>query len=106
MIQDTEHEYVRWANLSKFVRGRANEKRELVPLTRDEFRKSAVGKTWLTAIEIMMDDPEANLALSALNLGVLAREDQWEKQIADLQSAKLTDAEKRLQSIKDALGIN
>lgn len=109
MIQDTDHEYTRWANLSKFVRGRSNSKKELVPLTRDEFRKSAVGKTWLKAVEILMDDQEAHKAIAALNLGVLAREDNWEGQIHSLIAqlkatpADTGEAEEKLQKLKESL---
>lgn len=54
MIQDSDNEFSRWRKLATQVRGRHQ------GFTRDEFRNSAVGRTWLQAIEILSDDPEAD----------------------------------------------
>jgi hypothetical protein len=103
MIRDTDNEYARWRQLAYQIRGRA--------LSRDEFRQSAVGKTWLNTIEILSDDAEAHVATHAQEVGQVAIRDDWEGQINSLLKqlnnipADTTEAEKKLQAIKDALGI-
>ncbi|MDR6794747.1 hypothetical protein J2X12_004238 [Pseudarthrobacter oxydans] len=103
MIKDTDLEYARWEKLGQQIRGRS--------LTREEFRSSAVGLTWLKALEVLSDDPESDQALKDQGLGQLARRDDWEGQIHSL-TAQLkgkpqdaSEAEKKLQAIKDALDI-
>lgn len=76
-IQDTDNEYARWRDLGWRLRGRE--------LSRGEFRASAVGKTWLKAIEILSDDVEANVAQGWQNVGQTAVRDNWAQQIYDLQ---------------------
>jgi hypothetical protein len=103
MVLDTDLEYARWEKLGRQIRGRS--------LTRDEFRSSAVGRTWLQAIEVLSDDAEADEALKDQELGHVARRDDWEGQIngllAEVEKKPMdtSDAEKKLQSIKDALDI-
>lgn len=103
MIQDTDQEYSRWRQLAYQIRGRA--------LSRDEFRQSAVGKTWLNTIEILSDDAEAHIATHAQEVGQVAVRDDWEGQINGLLKQlhemphDTSEAEQKLQAIKDALGI-
>lgn len=78
MIQDTNQEYGRWVKLGNQIRGR--------DLSRDEFRKAAVGKEWLTAMEILSDNAEADTATHWQNVGRTAVRDKWDKQIFDLQA--------------------
>jgi hypothetical protein len=77
MIEDKDNEYWRWNKLGMQIRGRS--------LTRAEFRKSAVGKSWLRAMEILSDDKEANTATQMQDVGRLALKDKWQQQIYDLQ---------------------
>lgn len=79
VIQDTDQEYARWNQLAIQVRGRER-------FGRDEFRVAAVGKTWLTAIEILSDDPEAYANTSRARLGARAESENWQGQINDLNS--------------------
>lgn len=76
-IQDLDNEYGRWRALGHAIRGRE--------LTRDEFRKAAVGQTWLKAIEILQDNPEAAAAQHAQSVGQVAVRDKWDQQIYALQ---------------------
>ena len=78
-IQDTDHEYSRWRDLGWRTRGRE--------LSRGEFRASAVGFTWLKAIEILCDDSEANMAQGWQDTGRVAVIDNWRGQIAGLSEA-------------------
>lgn len=78
LIRDTDNEYGRWSKLFHQVRGRSG--------SRDEFRQSAVGRTWLNAIEILSDDPEADRAQDAQNVGQVAIRDNWQGQIESLQA--------------------
>ncbi len=100
MIQDTDHEYGRWNKLGYQIRGRG--------LSRDEFRASAVGRTWLSAIEILSDNKEADTTTRAQEIGQMAVRDNWEGQIYGLidqlkaMPTNTSDAEQKLQEIKDA----
>jgi hypothetical protein len=76
MISDVDNEYGRWEKLGYQIRNRH--------LTRDEFRKSAVGNSWLTAMEALSDDPEADRATQAQEVGRVAVADNWEGQINSL----------------------
>jgi hypothetical protein len=78
MIADTDNEYSRWSKLFFQVRGRGG--------TRDEFRSAAVGKTWLNAIEILSDSPEADAAEHAQEVGQVAVRDKWDQQIFGLEA--------------------
>lgn len=101
MIQDTDNEYARWARTSMSLRARMNGD-NLTPLTRQEFRDHAVGLTWLHALEILEDDPEADNALETLRQGSIARRDNWPGQIdgANAQiktlQAQIADLQKQL----------
>ncbi|WP_160665197.1 M23 family metallopeptidase [Pseudarthrobacter sp. ATCC 49987] len=103
MIQDTDNEYGRWHKLGYQIRGRN--------LTREEFRKSAVGRTWLTALEILSDNTESDTATHAQEIGQVAIRDDWAGQIYGLidqlkaMPQNTSESEKKLQTIKDALGI-
>lgn len=77
MIPDTDNYYWRYGiDLAVKLRGRQ--------LSRDEFRNALVGKSDLTAIEILSDDPEAARIQQAQTLGMVAQRDNWQQQIADL----------------------
>jgi hypothetical protein len=76
MINDLDNEYNRMNDLFTRIRGRA--------MSRAEFQKYLVGQTWLRAIEILSDDPEAAAAQRAQNVGQVAIRDNWQQQIADL----------------------
>ena len=90
MINDLDNEYGRWHQLGLLIRGRA--------LSREEFRAAAVGRTWLQAIEILMDNSEAMTVQQWQNVGAVAVRDKWDQQIYDLQ-----DARKTLQRTADEL---
>lgn len=83
MIQDLDNEYGRWNKIGYQIRGRN--------LTRDEFRQYAVGKSWLNAMEILSDSPEADAATHSQELGQLATKDNWQNQIYTLQGQVKTD---------------
>lgn len=85
MIRDVDNEYGRWAKLGRQIRGRN--------LSRTEFRKAAVGKTWLQAMEILSDNKESDQNVLDGNLGRLARKDNWQGQIY-----RLSDQVKSLSS--------
>jgi septal ring factor EnvC (AmiA/AmiB activator) len=76
MITDADNEYGRWNKLFVQIRGRH--------ATRDEFRKHAVGKSWLQAMETLSDDAEADRATKAQEVGAVAVRDNWEGQIKSL----------------------
>lgn len=78
VIPDADNYYWRYGQkLAERLRGRQ--------LSREEFRQHLVGKSDLTAIEILSDDPEADKAQDAQNLGFIAIRDNWEGQIKTLQ---------------------
>jgi len=89
MIRDTDNEYARWALTTMHIRARLIGG-DLQRLTRDEFRRSAVGQSWLGALEILEDDGEAKAALEKTRIGAIAVRDNWVKQINDLK-AKVTE---------------
>lgn len=99
MIKDTDNEYGRWNKLGFQIRGRN--------LTRSEFRKSAVGLTWLRAMEILSDNPEADRAFAYQVQGVevprlkeeIAKRD---KLIAEIQKkAELSDSlQKKIEQLE------
>lgn len=111
MVEDSDNAYARWALTSQFIRSRTDSNGKLVPLSRDEFRGAAVGKSWLNALEILEDNDEASTTMATLQIGETAQHDNWQKQITDLQTQLKTmpqdtsDAEQKLQAIKDALGV-
>jgi len=77
MIINDDNNYARFNKLHMQVRGR--------PVDRATFN-AFVGKPWLTAIETISDDPEANQHESNANIGALAIKDNWQQQIYDLQA--------------------
>lgn len=97
MIADTDNEYARWQKLGWHVRGRN--------LTRQEFKNSAVGRSWLQAIEILEDSDEADRTQVAQEIGIVAKRDNWEGQIYAGQAlAKALDGQvKELKVIADNL---
>ena len=60
-ITDSDNEYARWKKLGRQIRGRT--------LTRSEFRKAAVGRTWLSAMEILSDNEESDQNQADADLG-------------------------------------
>lgn len=78
MIQDADNEYGRWRKLGMQIRGR--------DLTIAEFRKNAVGMTWLRAMEILSDNKEADVATEAQQWALLNRT-AVTKQLADVKTA-------------------
>lgn len=79
MIKDTDNEYGRWLKLAQQVRHRPQ------GFGRDEFRNAAVGKTWLQAIEILSDAPEADDNYKFARIGEMAFNDKWDQQIYGLR---------------------
>lgn len=77
VIQSGDNYYARANKLHQQVRGRA--------LSRDVFN-AFVGKSWLTYIETLSDDPEANNWQENGKVGAVARRDNWQQQIYDLQA--------------------
>lgn len=78
-IPDADNYYWRYGQkLASQIRGRH--------LTREEFRKHIVGRTDLSAIEVLSDDPEADRVQKYQELGQLAAKDNWQGQIHTLQA--------------------
>lgn len=78
VIPDADNYYWRYGQkLAERLRGRQ--------LSREEFRKHLVGKSDLTAVEILSDDPEADRVQHAQNVGMIAVKDDWQGQIYQLQ---------------------
>lgn len=77
MIPDEDNYFYRYAKTFQMIRGRSP--------SREEFQISAVGKTWLTALEILEDSDEANDTQHAQDVGQLAIRDKWDQQIYGLQ---------------------
>lgn len=106
VIADADNEYARWNKAGIAIRGRG--------LSRDEFRNAAVGKTWLQALEILSDNPEADAAQHAQEVGQVAVRDQWDKQIYGLQDqlkaqkatsdGQIADLTKQIEALKKQLG--
>lgn len=76
MIPDDDNSFYRWSDMFVRFRGRSP--------SREEFRKSAVGLSWLRAVEILTDGAEAAEAQHAQEVGQVAIRDNWSQQIADL----------------------
>lgn len=89
MIVNDENNYARFNKLHMQVRGR--------PVDRATFN-AFVGSSWLHAIEVFSDDPEANQHEQNANIGALAVKDNWQQQIYTLQ-----DQNKVLQAQVDSL---
>jgi len=84
MIQSGDNYYARANKLHQQVRGRG--------LSREVFN-AFVGKSWLTFIETLSDDPEADNWNTNGQVGAIARRDRWDLQIYSLQDQlkKATD---------------
>jgi septal ring factor EnvC (AmiA/AmiB activator) len=80
MIKDADNEYGRWKKLAYQIRGRN--------LTRTEFIGSAVGRSWLQAMETLSDDKEADRNTKDAEIGKKARVEEW--QSAHRDATKLT----------------
>lgn len=89
MIVNDDNNYARFNKLHMQVRGR--------PVDRATFN-AFVGQSWLHAIEVFSDDPEANQHEQNANIGALAVKDNWQQQIYTLQ-----DQNKTLQAQVDSL---
>jgi len=99
MIEDKDNQFRRWQKLARQIRGqRFDEKGSPRPFSRDEFKRSAVGQTWLRAMEILSDSEEADLNEQRAALGWKAERDNWRDQIlsnkkrADEAEAKLKES--------------
>lgn len=77
MIPDEDNYFYRWVETFQMIRGRTP--------TRDEFRNNAVGLTWLKALELLEDDPEAQATQNAQNTGQKAIQEDWQGQIVELK---------------------
>lgn len=76
VIVNDENNFARFNKLHLLVRGR--------PVDRSVFN-AFVGKPWLTAIETISDDPEADNWQENGKVGSVARRDKWDQQIYSLQ---------------------
>lgn len=76
MIENTDNEYGRAADLHWRVRG--------TPLSREGFARDVAGRTWLKFIETISDSPEASAAQHAQNVGVIALRDDWNGKMQSL----------------------
>lgn len=96
-IPDNDNYYWRYGQkLAERLRGRQ--------LSRDEFRKHLVGRSDLQAVEILSDDPEADRAQEAQNIGFVAIRDGWGNQIHALTAEK-NEASNRVAELSKALSI-
>lgn len=89
VIVNDENNYARFNKLHLLIRGRG--------VDRSVFN-AFVGKPWLTAIETISDDPEADNWQLDGQVGAVARRDNWQQQIYTLQ-----DQNKTLQGQVDSL---
>jgi hypothetical protein len=92
MIPNGENEFNRWNDLHHRLRGRYSD--------RATFQNVAVGKTWLSQIELLSDDPEANGWFQDAVVGQVAVRDKWDQQIYGLQDQlkKASDLATQLQA--------
>lgn len=101
MISNVDNEFGRWSKLYNQIRDTE------VPPTRQQFIDAAVGRSWLTAMEILSDNPSADAAVQNRIVGRQARQDNWPQQIYDLQAANktaqdaLADARKQIDQLDD-----
>jgi hypothetical protein len=101
MISDADNEYGRWNKLFRQIRGRN--------AGRDEFRAAAVGRSWLSAMEILSDSPEADQATRWQETGQVATNDNWPQQIhilAEQLKASQDIANQLNQAVVDAQNAN
>ena len=92
MIPDQDNYYWRYAKTFSMIRGRTP--------SRAEFQASAVGKSWLAALEILEDSPEADATQAAQSTGQAAIAGNWEGQIKQLQAA-VSERDAMLKSLQD-----
>ncbi len=79
VIPDSDAYYLRYGRKAAgAIRGRH--------LTREEFRKHLVGLTDLRALEVLLDNPEADAVQQAQDIGLLALRDRWADQIHGLEA--------------------
>lgn len=71
MIQDTDNEFARWEQLHTQLLGYSG--------GRQNFRTLAVGKTWLSQIEILSDHKDAQTQYNYSQLGRKAEAEGWTK---------------------------
>lgn len=95
LVNDADNEYWRWNKLFLQIRGRN--------ASREEFRKAAVGKNWLTAMEILSDDAEADRATDYQSIGYIARRDNWEGQINSL-TAQVKELDAKFTELSKTVG--
>jgi len=96
MIPDADNYYWRYGKkLASQVRGRE--------LTRAEFSKYIAGKSDLRAVEILSDDPEADVAQNWQNVGRVAVQDNWNGQITTLQN-QVQDKDSQISDLNIQLG--
>jgi len=91
MVHDTDNEYGRWAKLGRQIRGR--------DLSREEFRRAAVGLSWLRAMEILSDSQESDANADYAAWGRPAKNDNWPGQIQAL-AGQLPDVRKELLTLQ------
>jgi len=102
VIQAGDNYYARANKLHQQVRGRA--------LSREVFN-AFVGKSWLTYIETLSDDPEADNWQENGRVGSVARRDKWQQQIYDLQAqvksqqTALDEMGKQIRELQAQLGV-
>jgi predicted RNA-binding Zn ribbon-like protein len=95
MIPDADNYYWRYGQkLAERLRGRQ--------LSRDEFRKYIVGRSDLTAIEILSDGEEADSVQDAQNVGMVAVRDNWQAQIQAAAQTK-SDMQKTIDQLNETV---
>jgi septal ring factor EnvC (AmiA/AmiB activator) len=91
MIPDQDNYYWRYNKAMQNIRGRQ--------MTRDEFRKNFVGRSHLTMLEAMLDDPEADKATD-FQQWALANRASITKQVTD-QANQIKDLQTKLAASSD-----
>ena len=91
MINNTDNEYNRWAKMFLQIRGRYP--------GRSEFVSAGVGRTWLSAIEVLSDNEEADINVANASLGRQARSENWQDKLSNL-STDLAKKTKELEALK------
>lgn len=79
IIQDADNWFGRFNKSMQEIRGRDASRAEMAPF---------IGQDFLHAIEAMEDDPEADAALNAQQVGQVAVRDNWQGQITTLQDVQ------------------
>lgn len=88
VIPDQDNYYWRYNKAMQNIRGRQ--------MTREEFRKNFVGRSHLTMLESMLDDPEADRATD-FQQWALTNRASIEKRVIDLQNM-VADLDKKLKA--------